>query len=212
MSQSLQRSVRLFIRLAAWLAIIAGAMMVAGCASNLAAPSDTLARGTTYHIGPGDELNIFVWQNNDLSTHVKVRPDGMVSLPLVEDVSAAGKTPTQLAHDIQRRLAKYVKDPVVTVMINSFVGLDSEQIRVIGEAAKPQAIPYHKRMTVLDAMITAGGLTRFAAGSRATLIRTASGRQESYALRLDKLLQDGDMSANVPLEPGDVIVIPQTYF
>jgi polysaccharide export outer membrane protein len=147
-----------------------------------------------------------------LSTKAVVRPDGMISLPLVHDIRAAGRTPTQLAEDIQRRLKRYVTEPVVSVMVDSAVGLYSEQIRVIGEAAKPQAVPYRNGMTALDAMIVVGGLTQFAAGDRATLVRTANGRQTSYRLHLGELLQDGKMSANVPLEPGDVIIIPQTYF
>lgn len=206
------RCVKQFTRRTAWIAIIAsGVAVLSGCANN-PPPPETVAGSTRYHIGAGDDLNVFVWQNNDLSTHIKVRPDGMISLPLVNDIPAAGKTPTELAQDIEHRLKKYVNNPTVSVMVNSFVGLDSEQIRVVGEAAKPQTIPYRKRMTALDAMIAAGGLTRYAAGDRSTLVRTVDGRQESYTLRLSKLLQDGDMSANVPLEPGDVIVIPQTYF
>lgn len=211
MSQVETPDATLFKRLTAWLAVIAGSMIVAACTSNLPAPPKTVAGLPKYHIGAGDTLNVFIWKNTDLSTSTTVRPDGMISLPLVHDVRAAGRTPTQLAEDIQRRLKKYITEPVVTVMVNSFVGLYSEQIRVVGQAVKPQAIPYRKGMTALDAMIAVGGLSQFADGDRATLVRTAHGQQNSYRLHLEHLLQDGDLSANVPLEPGDVIIIPQTY-
>jgi polysaccharide biosynthesis/export protein len=211
MSQIKMPGAKLFKRFTASLAVIAGAMIVAAC-TNLPAPPTTVMNTPIYHIGPGDALNVFVWQNQELTTKTIVRPDGMISLPLVHDIRAAGKTPTQLAQDIERRLTKYVTNPVVTVMVNSFVGLYSEQIRVVGEAVKPQAIPYRRGMTALDAMIAVGGLTQFAAGDRATLVRTVDGKQKSYRLHLDKLLKDGDISANVPLEQGDVIIIPQTYF
>lgn len=184
---------------------------MAAC-SNLPAPPNGVGPSPSYRIGPGDTLNIFVWENKDLSTEVIVDPEGRISLPLVKDMPAAGKTATQLARDIQNRLTKYVTDPVVTVMVSSFVGLYSEQIRVVGEVSKPSAIPYRKGMTALDAMIAVGGLTTFAAGNRAKLVRTRGGTETTYGLRLDKLMQDGDLSANVPLEPGDVIAIPQTYF
>ena len=212
MTQTKFVNTKLFDRISLVLALIGGAMTIAACSSNLPPPPATVAQSSGYQIGAGDALNVFVWQNKDLSTQAIVRPDGMISLPLVNDVEAEGKTPTQLAQDIQDRLTKYVTDPVVTVMVNSFVGPYSQQIRVVGEAVKPQAIAYRQNMTALDVMIAAGGLTQFAAGDRATLVRTASGEQKSYRLRLDELLQDGDMSANVPLEPGDVIIIPQTYF
>jgi polysaccharide export outer membrane protein len=194
------------------LVAVAVTITAAACSSNLPEAPDAAVQLPRYHIGSGDELKIFVWQNNDLSTKAVVRPDGMISLPLVHDIRAAGRTPTQLAEDIQRRLKRYVTEPVVSVMVDSAVGLYSEQIRVVGEAAKPQAVPYRNGMTALDAMIVVGGLTQFAAGDRATLVRTANGRQRSYRLHLGELLQDGKMSANVPLEPGDVIIIPQTYF
>lgn len=211
MSQGEVSAARLFTKLAGRFAVIACAMMVAACTSNLPAPPKTLAWTPPYYIGAGDALNVFVWQNNDLSTKTVVRPDGRISLPLIHDIRAAGKTPRQLAREIQHRLKKFVTDPVVTVMVNSFVGESSEQIRVVGDAVKPQAIPYRKGMTALDAMIAVGGLSQFADGNRATLIRTVHGKEKSYGLHLGDLLQDGDMSANVPLEPGDVIIIPQTY-
>lgn len=203
---------RLFGRLSVWLAIIASAIMLSACSSNLPAPPASVAQNPEYHIGAGDSLDVFVWQNKDLSAQVSVRPDGMISLPLVNDIRAEGTTPTQLAGQIQDQLKKFVTNPVVTVMVSTFVGPYSQQIRIVGEAAKPQAIPYRTNMTVLDAMIAVGGLTQYAAGDRATLVRTTGNEKKSYRLRLDALLQDGDISANAPLEPGDVIIIPQTYF
>ena len=202
----------LFKRLTALLAVIMAAIIVAACSNLPPAPTDAGGPTPFYRIGPGDALNVFVWQNTQLSTPAIVGPDGRISLPLVKDIEAAGKTPTQLARDIENRLAKYVTDPVVTVMVSSYVGPFSQQVRVIGEVSKPAALVYRKGMTALDAMIAVGGLTQYAAGNRATLVRTWDGTQTSYGLRLDKLLQDGDLSANVPLEPGDVITVPQTYF
>ena len=214
MSEIKTRGAKQFARVMTWLVMIACAMTIASCANNLPAPPREAAQNPTYHIGPGDSLHVFVWQNPDLSTTVTVRPDGRVSLPLVSDILAAGKTPTQLSKDIESRLTKYVNGPIVTVMVTSFVGLHSEEIRVVGEAAKPSAMPYRKGMTVLDVMIAVGGLTQYADGDRARLVRTvARGRvQESYALLLNRLLKDGDISANVSLEPGDIIIIPQTFF
>ncbi len=187
-------------------------VLAAGCANYLPPPPTVPANSTAYRIGPGDSLSIFVWQNKELSTEVPVRPDGKISLPLINDMQAAGKTPTELSNDIQEQLKKYVNNPLVTVMVHSFVGPYSQQVRVVGEAQKPQSLPYRDRMTVLDAMIAVGGLTPLAAGDRATLYRTAGGKPETYGLRLDDLLKDGDMSANAPLAPGDVIIIPQSYF
>lgn len=215
MSQLLQskaRGANLFNRLTALLAVIMAAIIVAACSNLPPAPTDAGGATPFYRIGPGDALNVFVWQNTQLSTPAIVGPDGRISLPLIKDMEAAGKTPTQLARDIENRLTKYVTDPVVTVMVSSYVGPFSQQVRVIGEVGKPQALVYRKGMTVLDAMLAVGGLTPYAAGSRATLVRTWRDTQTSYGLRLDKLMQDGDLSANAPLEPGDVITVPQTYF
>lgn len=187
-------------------------LALAACSTGAPPPPSVPASATDYKIGPGDSLQVFVWQNKELSVTAPVRPDGRISLPLVSDIQAAGKTPSELSKDIEDHLAKYVKDPVVTVIVSSFEGANTQQIRVVGEAAKPQAIPYRSTMSVLDAMIAVGGLTPYAAGDRATLIRTVDGKQTSYRLRLDDLLKDGDMSANAPLLPGDVILIPQAYF
>ena len=188
-----------------------------GCAGHqlpAATPDQMKATGPTpfYHIGPGDNLNIFVWRNPELSVSVPVRPDGRINTPLVEDLKASGKTPTQLARDLENRLSNYVKNPVVTVMVSGFVGQYSEQIRVVGEATEPQAIPYRERMTLLDVMIRVGGLTEFAAGNRATLIREIDGKQKQYSVRLDDLIREGDISANVVMLPGDVLIIPEAWF
>jgi polysaccharide export outer membrane protein len=190
---------------------LAAVLALGGCATAPPAPSGPVVT-SNYLIGPGDNLNVFVWHNPDLSVTAPVRPDGKISLPLVNDVTAAGKTPTDLATDVQQQLKKFVNDPVVTVIVSSFVGPYSEQIRVVGQAAKPQALSYRSGMTVLDAMIAVGGLTQFASGNRAKLVRTVDGKETAYSLRLSDLLQDGDVSANSPLQPGDMIIIPQTYF
>ena len=171
-----------------------------------------LANEPEYIIGAGDSIQIFVWHNADLTAHVPVRPDGRVSIPLVEDIPCAGKTPTQLARDIEGILRKYVQDPIVTVIVDSFVGLPSQQIRVVGEAAQPKALPYRADMTVLDAMIAVGGLTQYAAGNRAKLTRNVNGRLVTTTVRLQDLLQDADLSANVPVQPGDILIIPQSFF
>lgn len=165
-----------------------------------------------YHIAPGDGLQIFVWRNPDLSVNVAVRPDGKISIPLVEDISCVGSTPTELAREIEARLAKYVTTPVVTVMVNTFAGSYDQEVRIVGEAVAPKAILYRNNMTVLDAMIEVGGLTHFAAGNSATLVRSVNGTRNIIKLSLRDLLNDGDLRANVPLMPGDVIIIPQSYF
>ena len=164
-----------------------------------------------YLIGPGDTLNLFVWRNDDLDKTLKVRPDGRISVPLIDDVEAAGKTPTRLAREIEEQLSTFVVDPIVTVMVVDFSGTFNQQIRVIGEAQKPQAIPYRDKMTVLDVMIAVGGLTEFASGNRAVVSRTSEGEQKQYRVRLDDLIRDGDISANIEMSPGDILIIPQRY-
>lgn len=163
----------------------------------------------SYIIGPRDSLQIFVWRNPELTTSVTVRPDGKVTVPLIEDLQAAGKTPTLLAREIEKQLEQFVQSPVVSVIMNGFVGPFDQQIRVVGEAANPQAIPYSEKMTALDVMIAVGGLTEFAAGNRAVLVRQGQG---SYRVRLDDLIKDGDVSANVPVMPGDILIVPQSWF
>lgn len=191
----------------------AAVLFAAGCATNypLAPAKATTANQKDYVIGPGDALNIQVWRNPEVSATVPVRPDGKVSTPLVEDIPATGKTPTELARDIETRLAKYIQQPVVTVVVSTFVGPASEQIRVVGQAAKPQAIPYRAGMTLVDVMIAVGGVTEFAAGNRATLLRTREGNK-SYSIRLDDLLKGGNISANAEVLPGDIIIIPESWF
>jgi polysaccharide export outer membrane protein len=186
----------------------------AGCSSTSYPPASKQADQTDapYHIGPGDTLNVVVWRNPELSINVPVRPDGMISTPLVEDMVASGKTSTQLARDIERALGKYVQTPVVTIIVTNFVGPYSQQIRVIGEAAKPQALPYRDRMTLLDVLITVGGITDFADGNKASILRSAGGRTQQFGVRLVDLVRRGDLSANIAMQPGDVLVIPQSYF
>ncbi len=176
------------------------------------APPASSLPSNQYIIGPGDKLNIFVWRNPELSLTVTVRPDGRLSIPLVNDVVAIGKTPTQLGNELEQRLAKYIKEPVVTVIAEGFVGPFNEQVRVIGEASQPRALPYSTGMTALDAMIEVGGLTRYAAGNDAVIVRTIDGRQATYAVHLDDLIRDGDVSSNVALQPGDILIIPQRLF
>lgn len=165
-----------------------------------------------YLIGPNDSVTIFVWRNPELSGSFIVRPDGKISTSLVEDVAVSGKTPTQLAREMEAILSKYIRDPVVTVSVTNFVGPYSEQIRVIGAAANPQAISYREYMTLLDLMIAVGGLTEFADGNAAKLVRVSDGTQLTYDLRLDDLIRDGNISANVDILPGDVVIIPEAWF
>ena len=165
-----------------------------------------------YLIGPGDGLNIFVWRNPDLSRSVTVRPDGRVSIPLVEDLEVTGKTPTKLARQIEKELSVYVKDPIVTVIVSGFLGPYSQQVRVIGEASQPRALPYRENMTLLDLMIAVGGLTEFASGNRSKITRIVDGQQKQIEVRIDDLIKDGDISANVDLLPGDILIIPESWF
>src|SRR5262245_9824099 len=174
-----------------------------------AAPADQVE----YHIGPGDKLNVFVFNQPDLSIEVPVRPDGLISTPLVEDMQAAGKTPSELARDMEKKLAEYVRSPSVNVIVTGFVGNYGDQVRVVGQAANPQALPYRSGMTVLDVMIAVGGLRQFAAGNRARLVRRgADGKTTEMRVRLDDLLNDGDINANMQVQPGDVLIIPESRF
>lgn len=166
----------------------------------------------TYLIGPGDSLNIFVWRNPEVSMTVTVRPDGMITTPLVEDLPVSGKTPSHVAREIEKALAKYIKDPMVTVLMTGFIGPYSEQIRVVGEAVKPQALAYRQHMTLLDVMIAVGGLTTYAAGNDATIVRMVDGKQRQFSVHIDDLIKDGDISANVDMLPGDTIIIPESWF
>ena len=170
--------------------------------------------GEEYVIGPLDSLQIFVWRNPELSAKVQVRPDGRITTPLISDMPAVGKTPAMLADDLKIALGEYIKDPIVSVIVENFSGTFSQQIRVVGATGKPASIPYRASMTLLGAMITVGGLSEFAAGNRARLVRfdKNTGQQREYRLRLSALLKNGDTSANVRLEPGDVIIIPESMF
>ncbi|QJD99881.1 sugar ABC transporter substrate-binding protein [Massilia forsythiae] len=192
--------------------VAASTLALGGCATRLPAPPAVQASNPDYLIGPGDSINIIVWRNPEVSMAVPVRPDGKITTPLVEDLPASGKTSTELARDIEKALAKFIQQPVVTVVVSNFVGTYDEQIRVIGQAAKPQSLPYRRDMSLMDVMIAVGGTTEFAAGNRASLVRNIEGKQQKYNVRLDDLIKDGDISANVPMRPGDVLIIPETFF
>jgi polysaccharide export outer membrane protein len=187
-------------------------LALGGCATHGPQPSNSQVGTPEYRIGPGDTVNIMVWRNTDVSMTVPVRPDGKITTPLVEDLPAAGKTSTELARDIEKALGKFIQQPVVTVIVTNFIGNYNEQIRVIGQAAKPQALSYRKEMSLMDVMIAVGGTTEFAAGNRTSLIRLVDGKQQKFNVRLDDLLKAGDISANVPMQPGDVLVIPESFF
>lgn len=200
-----------------WLALFSAgvaAMALAGCASTGGrVMADTVAVvPSDYLIGPGDSINIIVWRNPEVSMSVPVRPDGKITTPLVEDLPAAGKTSTQLARDIEAALTKYIQQPVVTVVVSGFVGTYAEQIRVIGQAIKPVALPYRSGMSLMDVVIMVGGVSEFASGNRAQIIRTVDGKQQRLAVRLDDLLKSGDLGANLAMRPGDVLVIPESFF
>jgi len=195
------------------------ATFLSGCSSNSFLPTATLHPSDTsninaykYLIGSGDVLNIFVWRNPEVSGSFVVRPDGMITTSLVEDIKVSGKTPTELARSIEEILATYLRDPIVTVTVENFVGPFSEQVRVIGEAAQPRAINYTQHMTLLDVMIQVGGLTEFADGNDAVLIRIKDGQQKQYKIMIDKLIKDGEIAANVDMLPGDIIIIPEAWF
>jgi polysaccharide export outer membrane protein len=189
------------------------ALALAGCTTSPypAAPSDPAGVDYNYHIGPSDVVNVIVWRNPELSMSVPVRPDGRITTPLIDDLEAMGKTPNELARDMEKALVKYIRDPVVTIIVTNFVGPANEQIRVIGEAAKPSILAYRKDMTVLDVMIATGGLTDFADGNAARIFRVADGGK-LYSVRLRDLVKRGDITANVTMRPGDILIIPQSWF
>jgi len=198
--------------------LLLASIFFSGCSSN-SLPTATVQPSTTtninsykYLIGAGDVLNIFVWRNPEVSGSFMVRPDGMITTSLVEDIEVSGKTPTELARSIEEILATYLRDPIVTVTVQSFVGPFSEQIRVIGEATEPKAINYTQHMTLLDVMIQVGGLTEFADGNGAVLIRVENGKQNQYEILIDELLREGEIKANVDMLPGDIIIIPEAWF
>jgi polysaccharide export outer membrane protein len=203
-----------------WLfaALIGGAATLTGCATQdpnraeLPSATGDAQYSTRYRIAPGDSVQIFVWRNPEVSTSVQIRPDGLLSAPLLEEVPAAGKTPAELARDLEAELSTYLRDPLVTVIVNGFVGTFREQIRILGEATEPKALIYKDSMTLLDVMIQTGGITEFADGNNATLIRVVDGEQKSFRLRLDDLIRDGDITANVDMQPGDIVIVPEAWF
>ena len=207
-------------RLLAGSAVIS--LTLTGCASTSSAPQLAPASfvamqegpGEEYVIGPLDELTVFVWRNPELGAQVQVRPDGRITTPLITDMPAVGKTPSMLAEDIKLQLSQFIQEPLVSVIVNKFAGTFSQQVRIVGATEKPASIPYRANMTLLDAMIAVGGLSEFAAGNRAKLIRFDKelGRQKEFALRLGDLLKKGESKANVMLMPGDVIIIPESMF
>lgn len=203
-------------RVVRWGSLALAGLAVVGCASFSApkyppAPAVAATADYNYIVGPGDSLNIIVWRNPELSMAVPVRPDGKVTTPLVDELVAQGKTSSEIARDVEKALGKYVRDPIVTVIVTGFVGPYSEQIRVVGEAAKPQFLPYKQKMTLLDVMIAVGGLTDFADGNAASILRASEG-DKRYTVRVKDLIKRGDLSANVEMKPGDVLVIPQGWF
>ena len=207
---------RITPKLAALCTMILVPWLITGCSSQ---PETEVAgdqrfpdQDYMYVIGPGDSMEIFVWGNSELSTTGKVRPDGKFTTRLVEDMEASGKTSTQLARDIEAAYSEYVKHPVVSVIVKGFGGVPEQQVRVVGEATTPKSVPYSKHMTLLDLMIDVGGMTEYADGNKSVLVRMENGAQKSYVLRLDDLLKDGDISANLNIMPGDIVIISESWF
>jgi polysaccharide export outer membrane protein len=200
-------------RTAALFGAVAALLTIGGCATKYPpAPIDAATADYNYHIGALDVVNVIVWRNGELSMSVPVRPDGKITTPLIDDLPALGKTPTELERDMEKALTKFIRDPVVTVVVTSFVGPTSQQIRVIGEAATPQILPYRTQMTLLDVMIAVGGITDFADGNAASIYRVADGGGKQYSVRLRDLVKRGDITANVDMRPGDILIIPQSWF
>ncbi len=197
------------------------AVIITGCSSNSYPPlasSQPKQSITTdparynYLVGPGDSLDIFVWRNPEVSQSVTVRPDGMITTPLVEDIPVSGLTPTQIARLIEEELRTFIKEPIATVLVGGFIGPYSEQVRIIGEASQPQSMPYRQQMTLLDVMIAVGGLTEFADGNGASIVRIEDGRQQQYGIRIKDLIQGGEIDANVDILPGDIVIIPESWY
>ena len=197
--------------------LLVSSLALAGCASKSPYPQLPESEGnaqfsTKYRIAAGDSVEIFVWRNPDVSKTVVVRPDGYLTAPLLEDIPAAEKTPTELARDLEKELGTYLRDPLVTVIVNGFVGAYEDQIRVVGEATEPKALLYRDSMTLLDVMIEVGGITDFANGDKATIVRTADGKRQQFNVRIEDLIRDGDITANVDMKPGDILIIPESWF
>lgn len=206
-------------RLTQLLLLSFGLIVMASCSTSSVLPEATTRPSLTtsiddykYLIGPGDSVNIFVWRNPEVSGTFVVRPDGMITTSLVEDLQVSGKTPTALARDVEKELSKYIRDPIVTISVGRFSGPYSEQVRVIGEAASPQAISYQEDMSLLDLMVAVGGITEFANGDGSKLIRVVNGKQQEYTVHIDRLIKEGDISANVDILPGDILIIPEAWF
>ena len=204
-----------------WLAMVSLSCLLAACAttdypelepSSTSIDQQAVGDGYEYVIGPGDTLDIFVWGYPDLSVSLPVRPDGRITTRLVEDMQAAGKTPTSLARDIEGQYESYVKKPIVTITVSEFIGTTSQQVRVVGGGLEPRTVPYAKNMTLLDLMITIGGIGEFSEGNRAVLIRKIDDKDTQFRARIDDLLNKGDISANVTLYPGDILMIPESWF
>ena len=189
-------------------------VQITGCASGPTAETLPWIAPVDYNyiIGPGDNILVFVWRNPDLTRAIPVRPDGRITMPLVEDLEASGKTSTQLAREVEGVLSKYVRDPLVTVIVTGFVGVYDTQVRVVGAATDPRALLYNDDMTMLDVMIAVGGLNEFAAGNRTKLVRSVDGVMTTATVRVEDLVLDGDISANIPVAPGDIIIIPEAWF
>ena len=192
--------------------------LIIGCTSSAPlelppTPSQASAKavGNDYIIGPGDVLEVFVWRNPELSVTVPVRPDGKISTPLVENMVAIGKTPQQLARDMEVVIAEYVRSPKVNIIVTNAASAFS-LVKVVGQVAHPQALPYREGMTVLDAILAVGGLGQFASGNRARIVRVEHGQQTTIHVKLADLVNSGDVRANMPLKPGDVLVVPQSIF
>ncbi len=191
---------------------LVAALLLSACGNSQQTIPESGPRDHEYVIGPGDTLEIFVWGQEELSTTGIVRPDGKLTTRLVEDMQASGRTSTELARQIEEEYSEYVREPVVSVIVRGFVGVPEQQVSVIGEATTPSSVPYAEHMTLLDLMVAVGGMTEFAAGNRSVLIRNINGEDRSYGVRLDDLLKKGDISANVALEPGDIVVITESWF
>lgn len=195
------------------IAFVAAAIVtLAGCGGNVRPAEPANETNAEYKIGAGDALNVFVFNHPDLSRDVPVRPDGLISTPLVENMQAAGKTPSELARDMEKALSDFVRAPKVNIIVTTFVGAFGDQVRVVGQAARPQALPFRAGMTVLDVVIAVGGLAEFAAGNRAKLVRRVDGKEVTYKVKLDDLVHKGDIRANMPVKPGDVLIIPESRF